>query len=745
MSSRDEIASCGWGCDSIRDEYVEAKAEQDAFSGRVQSDEAQRTDIDLDEVSNPSLNIFIASTLEKHRMSLEGYMQRWSEDQTCIIAQAFDELHGKSSGTSWRPNMTSNLGVVQSDDIVMNFDAEDFPEYLANGGGAKLHRPGISFDEVEDLSPREPDGPHTTHTATGDRIKMIEALCQPRPNGCETSDKQIPEASQGGDSFSKTYSGKTKETPSSDMHMGARQARNSFWKTGGNQSVFWKAANDAGPVGQFVTDCVRRCKEVADIVSTYKETAPLASLRKHSMLARIVSGNVFESMASLVIMANCGFISYSSNYAIDNLDAQETATINLSEVLFTVFYTIELVLRLTAFRLYFFIGPDYSWNIFDMCLVLSALGEQVQKALPNSGQGQQITFIRILRLLKMMKMLRVVRILRSFRELRLIMYSMMGSVKAMIWTLALILAITYVCGMAFMQFATSYLYDVHHGVRIPSSAIDASRMKRYWGSNEQSMLTLYWVSTGGVDWKDVGDSVQEQGGIPFAFLLFYVAFFMFVVVNSVTSIFIEATVQNAQRDQQTFINDEIKKKRQYVDSVSTLFKSIDRTGQGEISWEEFYEALHKPPMLAFFSKLELDVMDVAQFFEILSDEGQHLVDLETFITGCIKMRGTAKSMDLLGLVQLQTKEIRSHSLFREQAKADSDLFRQYLDDRRTGSEAANKKLRKQMELQQEAANQKKLRKQEAAKDCAMPMAAPEEGRSMADTEALVSPEMVQNL
>merc|ERR1719456_143552 len=107
------------------------------------------------------------------------------------------------------------------------------------------------------------------------------------------------------------------------------------------------------------------------------------------------------------------------------------------------------------------------------------------------------------------------------------------------------------------------------------------------------MLSLYWVSTGGVDWRDVGDSVQEMGAFPFSLFLFYIAFFMFVVVNSVTSIFIEATVENAQRDQQTFINDEIKKKRVYVEQVRTLFTSIDRGASGEISWEDFYESLHQ--------------------------------------------------------------------------------------------------------------------------------------------------------
>ena len=110
------------------------------------------------------------------------------------------------------------------------------------------------------------------------------------------------------------------------------------------------------------------------------------------------------------------------------------------------------------------------------------------------------------------------------------------------------------------------------------------------------------------------------------------------------------------------IQDEIKKKREYVDMVRSMFVSIDKADEGKISWETFFHSLHEPNMLAFLSRLELDVLDVAQFFEILSDDGQCLVDMDTFVMGCIKMRGSAKSMDLLGLINKQHKEMHVKSI-----------------------------------------------------------------------------------
>merc|ERR1711944_97085 len=56
----------------------------------------------------------------------------------------------------------------------------------------------------------------------------------------------------------------------------------------------------------------------------------------------------------------------------------------------------------------------------------------------------------------------------------------------------------------------------------------------------------------------------------------------------------------------------------------------------------------KDPMVALFSEqLGIESQDLEEFFNVLSDYGEHPVDLETFVVGCIKMRGMAKSIDMV--------------------------------------------------------------------------------------------------
>merc|ERR1719223_2326469 len=75
------------------------------------------------------------------------------------------------------------------------------------------------------------------------------------------------------------------------------------------------------------------------------------------------------------------------------------------------------------------------------------------------GGGASVSFLRVLRLMKMLKLLRMIRLMRMFRELRLIMNSIMGSIKAMLWSMV------FIFGVLFLQASTDYL--IQEGDNVP--------------------------------------------------------------------------------------------------------------------------------------------------------------------------------------------------------------------------------------------------------------------------------------
>lgn len=342
---------------------------------------------------------------------------------------------------------------------------------------------------------------------------------------------------------------------------------------------------------------------------------------------------------------------YSAEYAANNLQDQTTVLIELVEFLFSLFYLLELMFRIFALGWFFFFNPDLRWNAFDAFLVVIAVFDQIM-TFSRLDAGRNTSQMRIARLPKMFRLVRVFRIMRMFRPLRLILKSILGSMKAMLWSTVLILIVTYVVGIVILQAATEEREIALENLN------SVERIEEYWSSLRDAMLSLYMSSTGGIDWKDAADSVKPMGAFYYLVFLLYMTFFIFVIMNTLTSLFVSTSIRSAERDQQNIIAEEMRKKHDHIQKIKTLFKNLATHNQVKLTQPDFEIVLQDPEMMAFMSTLEIEPMDVEQFFSILSNDGKDGVDLNDFVVGCMRMGGQARSMDLLGLIhnnKIETK------------------------------------------------------------------------------------------
>jgi len=362
----------------------------------------------------------------------------------------------------------------------------------------------------------------------------------------------------------------------------------------------------------------------------------------------LVTSKAFEALCCLCIVANAAVMAFSADYAARHLQNPKNSQAEMLEKGFATFYTVELILRIVAHRCDFFRGGDWTWNLFDSVLVINAIYDQtVEWATAQKNNQGNVVFLRLVRLMKMLKLLRMVRIMRSFKELRLIVVSIRGSLTSMIWAILLIIMITYMVGICFLQAGTNYL--IEHG----EGTDDAIAIQLHWGTLSKAMLSLYMASTNGDAWRDMAGALETVGIAFYLLFLLYIAFFMFVVMNTLTSLFIEATIQNAEHDNSSMIRYQLQSKSVYIKRAVALFQKMDQDESGDISEEEFQRHAGDPEMVAFAASLELDVTDIAQFYRLLSCRGRYTVDLETFVVGCLKLKGSARSLDLQGLIAME--------------------------------------------------------------------------------------------
>jgi len=363
------------------------------------------------------------------------------------------------------------------------------------------------------------------------------------------------------------------------------------------------------------------------------------------LINRLEASRPFSCITGLVILLNAICMAVSADYEMNHFQEPTNKIFVTIELAFIIIYSVELVIRIVARRLAFFL---VGWSWFDIVIVGVGWLEVL------SSSSTSLTQVRLMRVLKMMKVMRVLRVMRSLREVRLLLYSLMGSVKPLLWTVIIITGINFMFGICFVQSIAAFRHDNWKKGAPDDGQVEVDTFYKPWTSVPQAMYTLFKVSTGGVSWGEVSDPLLILGWPTFGIFLLYVALFMFVMANAVTAIFVSSADEYAKKDEQNMIADQLAAKRNYMDQVNELYEEMDSDNSGEVTRSEFLKFMSDPRMATFASSLNIEPVEMNQFFDVLSGRGKNPVDLETFVDGCIRLRGPARSMDVVDLILRQS-------------------------------------------------------------------------------------------
>merc|ERR1712050_344938 len=103
----------------------------------------------------------------------------------------------------------------------------------------------------------------------------------------------------------------------------------------------------------------------------------------------------------------------------------------------------------------------------------------------------------------------------------------------------------------------------------------------YYGSVDRSVLSLYMMVSEGIHWGDLMSPLMVISPwiqLPFYFIT---AFAIFAVLNVITGVFVELSINSANDDKRTFISAKVREVFSTVES--------DEEGPVEITFEDFAE------------------------------------------------------------------------------------------------------------------------------------------------------------
>jgi len=374
-------------------------------------------------------------------------------------------------------------------------------------------------------------------------------------------------------------------------------------------------------------------------------------------LHRLTTHKGYEMFSGTLIVLNSIFLGFQTQYLaemyIDNASRNEPLgdppdVFFAFHCIFCVLFAIELGLRWVADGLLeFFKHEEMWWNILDIVVVVSSALEVLMELIATatgrekSDALQNVSVIRVLRVVRIVRVARVIRVMKFFRELRMMIYSILGCVKNLMWVIIVLLMTFYMFGVGFTTAACDYLdssekwNDEQYEVLVDS-----------FGTIDKSIISLFMSMSGGNDWEVYYSSLLW---LPIyyrmAFLLF-IAFSTFAVVNIVTGVFVESALGANIKDRDIVVHEELEEKKAYMASMQEIFEEMDEEGNGTISLAEFEHKLKDERVIAYFNALKLDVSEASKVFHLLDHDRSDEVGIDEFLTGCWNLQGESRSLDI---------------------------------------------------------------------------------------------------
>jgi len=371
---------------------------------------------------------------------------------------------------------------------------------------------------------------------------------------------------------------------------------------------------------------------------------------------RITNSPAFDSVVSGVILVNAIGIGFQADYiARRGPGGDSAAAFAIVERIFCVIFTAELSIRIFAYRASFLCNSEWKWNLFDSLLVGMQLFEEftsLWQTCSSTGEIQCLwmisedesvvaaggTLFRIVRLLRMLRVTRLLRVLRMIGELRTMVYCLIKSMRSLLWTALLLFLLIYMIGVFLTRLVSDHL-------ALDSGGKYDDDLRDLYGSLGDSLLCLFQAITGGADWRDMAMPLRE--GIHwFLGVVYtsYIAFAVLAMMNVITGVFVESVILSTKEA----------KDIQLLNNMRQLFMECDGS-QGEanglMEWDEFKRQCDSQEMCELFKEINVGIADARGLFKLLDADGSGQIHAEDFLSGCFRLRGPAKALDLEILIR----------------------------------------------------------------------------------------------
>jgi len=375
-----------------------------------------------------------------------------------------------------------------------------------------------------------------------------------------------------------------------------------------------------------------------------KKRVAIKRARSIHVLSRI------EVASNILVILNTIYVGFQADMSLRSMKGggRQPRWMTVVDTCIAIIFLVELLVKLFLQRLSLFTGPDKMWNVMDAFLVVSGLMDAFLSFL-------NISFMRTFRVLRAFRALRLIKSLRFVRDLRLMLASIVCSASCLFWALVMLAVVLYLFSVFIMQ---GVIYFVEHRQRDPSTVL-----LQHYGTLADTMLSLFMAISGGMDWGDLIQPLLQISHWYYVVYIFFLLFVLFGIMNILTAIFCESANQIAEIDRDLVIQENIANDQSTINELRRVFSEFDDDESNTLNEQEFDLLLQDHRTTQHLATLGLDLQEAHGLFRLLDLTGSGEVAIDEFVNTLLRLKGSAKALDLATLIYENKKIMAQMTLF----------------------------------------------------------------------------------
>merc|ERR1712232_357776 len=115
-------------------------------------------------------------------------------------------------------------------------------------------------------------------------------------------------------------------------------------------------------------------------------------------------------------------------------------------------------------------------------------------------------------------------------------------------------------------------------------------------------------------------------------------------MNVIMGIFMENATQITQLNRDMQVQEVIEQEKKIEDGLRKIFEDLDDDKSGTLSWEEFESNLENDRIRGYLATLGIEVWKAKSLFKMVDIDDTNNVPIDDFTQGCMRLKGTARSI-----------------------------------------------------------------------------------------------------